>query len=81
MEELQTPTQAGRFLTEQEREAMASRREAALRHRRWQRRLRITALVAADGVLVYIILNLLVDTAYGTVFLVIVSFSIGYQMK
>ena len=81
MEELQTPTQAGRFLTEQEREAMASRREAALRHRRWQRRLRITALVAADGVLVYMILNLLVDTAYGTAFLVIVSFSIGYQMK
>ena len=81
MEEFQTPSQAGRFLTEQEREAMASRREAALRHRRWQRRLRIAALVAADGVLVYMILNLLVDTAYGVVFLVIVSFSIGYNMK
>lgn len=81
MEKLQTGEQAGRFLTQQEREAMAGRREAALRHRRWQRRLRIAALVAADGVLVYMILNLLVDTAYGTVFLVIVSFSIGYQMK
>ena len=81
MEVFQTTLQSGRFLTEQEREAMASRREAALRHRRWQRRLRITALLAADGVLVYMILNLLVDTAYGTVFLVIVSFSIGYQMK
>ena len=34
-----------------------------------------------DGVLVYMILNLLVDTTYGVVFLVIVSFSIGYQMK
>ena len=81
MEELQTPTHAGRFLTEREREAMAGRREAALRHRRWQRRLRIAALVAADGVLVYMILNLLVDTTYGVVFLVIVSFTIGYQMK
>ena len=81
MEDLQTTSQAGRFLTEQEQEAMASRREAALRHRRWQRRLRIAALVAADGVLVYMILNLLVDTAYGVVFLVIVSFTIGYLMK
>lgn len=81
MEELQTPTQAGRFLTQQERKAMAGRREAAMRHRRWQRRLRIAALVAVDGVLVYMILNLLVDTAYGSVFLVIVSFTIGYLMK
>ena len=81
MEEFQTTSRAGRFLTEQEREAIACRREAALRHRRWQRRLRITALLAVDGVLVYMILNLLVDTAYGAVFLVIVSFSIGYQMK
>ena len=81
MEALQTTSQAGRFLTQRDREAMASRRDAALRHRRWQRRLRITALLAADGVLVYMILNLLVDIAYGTVFLVIVSFSIGYNMK
>lgn len=80
MEELQTPSQTGRFLTEQEREAMERRRQSALRHRRWQRRLRITALLAADGVLVYMILNLLVDTTYGVAFLVIVSFTIGYQL-
>lgn len=81
MEELQSTSQAGRFLTQCDREAMVSRRDAALRHRRWRRWLRITALLAADGVLVYMILNLLVDIAYGTVFLVIVSFSIGYNMK
>ena len=80
MEEVQTPVQAGRFLTQREREAMADRREKALRHRRWHRRLRITALAAVDGVLVYMILNLLVDTTYGVVFLVIVSFTIGYYL-
>lgn len=81
MEALQTTFQTGRFLTQQDREAMAGRREAALRRRRRQRRLRITALLAADGVLVYMILNLLVDIAYGTVFLVIISVSVGYNMK
>lgn len=81
MEEFQPTLRSGRFLTEQEREAAINRRQSALRHRRWQRRLRITALLAADGVLVYMILNLLVDIAYGTMFLVIVSFSIGYNMK
>ena len=80
MEELQTPARAGRFLPQREREALADRREKALRHRRWHRRLRITALAAVDGVLVYMILNLLVDTTYGVVFLVIVSFSIGYHL-
>ena len=63
MEEFQTTLRSGRFLTEQEREAAINRRQSALRHRRWQRRLRITALLAADGVLVYMILNLLVDIA------------------
>lgn len=81
MEAIQTTSQTGRFLTQQDREAMAGRREAALRRRRRQRRLRITALLAADGVLVYMILNLLVDIAYGTVFLVIISVSVGYNMK
>ena len=81
MEDLQTREQTGRFLRQQDREAIAGRREKALRHRRWKHRLRIAALLAADGVLVYMILNLLVDTAYGSVFLVIVSVSVGYNMK
>ena len=52
MEDLQTREQTGRFLTQQDREAIAGRREKALRHRRWKHRLRIAALLAADGVLV-----------------------------
>lgn len=62
----------GRFLT--------GSRRPPLRRRKIGRWLTVTLLLAWDGLLLYMILDCLIEPVYGAAFVAVVSIYLGYQL-
>lgn len=70
----------GKYLTPSDRKAM--RQEKRGRARPGPRRyLTVTVLLLWDGLLLYMILQCLIDGVYGAVFVAVISIYLGYHLK
>lgn len=72
--------QPGKFLTRVDREAMQRQRRSST-IRRCRRYMMVTVLLLWDGLLLYMIIQCLIDRVYGAVFIAVISVYMGYFMK
>lgn len=70
----------GRFLSEQDREAMKRERMQRYRRKRRRKALAMLALLAGNGLLVYMVARGQIAPCYGTGFAAAVSVYFGYQL-
>lgn len=74
------PVQPGKFLSRADREALQRQRRSS-GIRRCRRYLTIMVLLLWDGLLLYMIVQCLIDGVYGAVFIAVLSVYMGYLMK
>ena len=70
----------GRFLSEQDREALKRERMQRYRWKRRRKALAMLALLAGNGLLVYMVARGQIAPCYGTGFAAAVSVYFGYQL-
>lgn len=67
--------------------APGERKRLVQEQRKWERRrlnrkvMTLTALILADGLLIYMMAALLIHEVFGIVFVTVISVCIGYQLK
>ena len=70
----------GKYLSRADREAIERQRRSRAAGRR-RRYMLVMVLLLWDGLLLYMIVQCLIDGIYGAAFMAVISFTLGYTMK
>ena len=76
----ETKTHPGKYLTQADRAALQRQRRSSGR-RRCRQIVAVTVLLLWDGLLLYMIVQCLIDGVYGAVFVAVISVYLGYHLK
>lgn len=80
MKEKTKPRGPGKYLTQADRESL-QRQKRSREASRCRRYMTVLVLLAWDGLLLYMIVQCLIDGVYGAVFMAVISITLGYNMK
>lgn len=76
-----TVPHGGMYLAPGERKRLIQEQKRWHRHRLNRKIMTLTALILADGLLIYMMAALLIHEVFGLVFVTVISVCIGYQLK
>ena len=71
----------GRFLSDRDRVALKREKQQRNRRRRQRKRLALLGILAANGLLVYMIAANRIHPCYGAGFAAVISAYLGYQLR